>query len=272
MSQDLKQQQSHFAFGENWAAFAELIEPSHIEEAEKGLRALVDRPLDGLTMLDLGSGSGIHSLSALNAGVAQVNCVDIDPNSVATTRAVLSHFHPDGPWRCRQRSVFDMKPEEDGLYDLVYSWGVLHHTGSMYEAIEKAAALVKPDGRLVLAIYLKTPFCPAWVVEKKLYTWAPRWLSRPFFWLFSAIKIVGLSILQRDLHVVKNYRKKRGMDFYRDIEDWLGGYPYESASADEISTFMGQKGFTLVKSQRAGKVPFWGLFGTWCAEYCFQKC
>jgi 2-polyprenyl-6-hydroxyphenyl methylase/3-demethylubiquinone-9 3-methyltransferase len=63
--------------------------------------------------------------------------------------------------------------------------------------------------------------------------------------------------------------KKRGMKWYTDVIDWLGGYPYESASPEEITQFMAQRDFTLVNSFKTGRRL--GFFGTGNAEYLFVR-
>lgn len=141
---DLKDRKSHFEFGENWRDYAETIDARRVEGAIEGLRRLFPSGLFGKTFLDVGCGSGLHSLAALRLGSAFVLATDIDENSVSTTRGVLLGHFPEARWTPRQISVFDMTPEEIGTFDVVYSWGVLHHTGDMWLAIEKAARLVRP--------------------------------------------------------------------------------------------------------------------------------
>jgi SAM-dependent methyltransferase len=122
--EDLTLAESHFAFGRNWAEYAAKITEAEIRAAEAGLvRLLGGDRLDGKRFLDIGSGSGLHSLAALRLGAREVVAIDIDADSVATTHAVLSRFFPQGPWRCQEKSVFELKPEEWGDFDVVYSWG-----------------------------------------------------------------------------------------------------------------------------------------------------
>jgi 2-polyprenyl-3-methyl-5-hydroxy-6-metoxy-1,4-benzoquinol methylase len=147
MTDDWTQAETHFAFGRNWAAYAEKVTEAEVEEAVKGLsRLLGGERLDGKRFLDIGSGSGLHSLAALRLGAAEVLAVDLDADSVATTKAVLSRFAPRGNWRAEQRSVFDLDPQRKGTFDIVYSWGVLHHTGDMMRAIRQAAAMTARGG------------------------------------------------------------------------------------------------------------------------------
>ncbi|MBF0370683.1 MAG: class I SAM-dependent methyltransferase [Magnetococcales bacterium] len=267
----LKDLSQHYAFGDNWRAYAEKINPIAIQNAEEKLRTLLGEDLHNKSFLDIGCGSGLHALAALKAHAVQVMGVDLDPISVATCRSLLENHDPDGPWQCEEKSVFDLSPRESGRFDVVYSWGVLHHTGAMWEAIEKAAAMVKPGGRLAIAIYLATPFCGFWRWEKRLYSASPKPIQKLLSFLFALIKMPGLMILERKLNIIADYRTKRGMDFFIDIHDWLGGYPYQSASPEEIVTKINRLGFTHLKSRRTTPLPFAGLFGSRCAEYLFAK-
>src|SRR2546427_7970550 len=137
---DLRQQEAHFAFGKNWAAYAEKIAQAQINEAVRGLsRLLGNERLDGKRFLDIGSGSGLHSLAAFHLGAKEVVAVDIDADSVATTRAVLERHASRGRFRVERKSVFDLDPAHQGTFDTAYSWGVLHHTGDLDNAIRRAA-------------------------------------------------------------------------------------------------------------------------------------
>lgn len=157
-SRDLTQLDTHFAFGKNWAAFADKIQESEIAEAVAGLsRFFAGESLAGKRFLDIGCGSGLHSLAALRLGAAEVVAVDLDPDSVETARAVLGHHASDtSVWRVQQASVFALDPTAMGTFDVIYSWGVLHHTGDMMRALRQAASLVKPGGLFIFALYRKT--------------------------------------------------------------------------------------------------------------------
>lgn len=268
----LTQLESHFAFGENWADFSSTIDDRAIAQATADLqRLLPEGELAGKSFLDIGSGSGLSSLAAIRSGASAVTALDIDPNSVATTEATLSRFAPGTRWTARQQSVFALSPESAGTFDVVYSWGVLHHTGDMWRAIRAAAELVNPGGCLVLAIYAKSPVCPAWKVEKRLYTALPRWLQPVIRWPFTAAYLAGIAATGRSpLDYVRNYRSNRGMSFHHDIHDWLGGYPYESASPDEILAFLAPLGF-VPRRTFTKPAPAAGLFGCPCDEFVLER-
>lgn len=269
---DLTGLESHFAFGENWASYAEKISQAEIDEAVRGLERLCGGRLDGQRFLDIGCGSGLHSLAALRLGAAEVVCVDIDPASVATTRTVLARHCAASATRVDQVSVFDMDPARWGQFDTVYSWGVLHHTGDMYRALRAAAALVKPSGTFVVALYRKTWMCWFWRIEKRWYTRASKRAQgiamSIYLWFFA--RALG----SKYKTYVDEYRGSRGMNFYNDVHDWLGGYPYESITPDETDRFMTSIGFRGERTfARKGRYfgRYSGVFGSGCDEYVYVR-
>src|SRR5262245_54741373 len=140
---------THFAFGENWASYAAGIGAPQIEWSERCMRALLgENGVRGRRLVDIGCGSGLHSAAALRLGAASVVALDRAPPRVATPRLVLERLAPPGAtYQVRQADILSLDPAAVGRFDLVYSWGVLHHTGAMHHAIERAASLVEPGGR-----------------------------------------------------------------------------------------------------------------------------
>lgn len=268
----LKQVESHFAFGKNWSSYSDLIGEEQIQEAEKGLLKLIPAErFAGASFMDIGSGSGLHALAASRLGASRILAVDIDPDSVATTRRVLGASKATADWDARQISVFDLEPAQLGTFDIVYSWGVLHHTGSMWEAVEHAAAMVAPDGLFALALYRSTRLDPLWKIEKRLYARAgapvQKALRAAFVTAFRAGMVLSGKGSFREY--VANYTSVRGMDYYHDVHDWLGGYPYEAALAPEVTTRFAALGFT---PERIFARPLsLGLLGSGCDEYVYRR-
>lgn len=148
-----------FAFGRNWSRFAEGVGAKHLAEAERGLSRLLDPAIiRGAEVLDIGCGSGLHAIAFQKLGAARVVGIDIDPDSVGTARRLARRFEAAGSCRFETVSVFDLAPERQERFDVVYSWGVLHHTGAMWKAIATAAAMVRENGHLAIAIYKRTFF------------------------------------------------------------------------------------------------------------------
>jgi len=265
---NLEELESHFRFGDNWRSYARTITQGHIDRAVAGLRELVADDCEDRTFLDIGCGSGIHSLAASILG-AKVTAIDIDPASVEATRSVLTaHGFPEVV--PRQASVFDLNPATFGQLDIVYSWGVLHHTGDMWRAVSKAADLVRPGGRLVLALYDKTPCCGFWRAEKAWYTNASearQRQARAFYVMLFRLKclLTGQSFSKS----VASYESNRGMDYYHDLHDWMGGYPYQSARPLEVREFLQARGFRQTVFLPSGVRI--GMFGSGCSQYTFVR-
>lgn len=268
---DLTQAETHYEFGANWKEYLRHIDAGAIASAEEGvLRLVPPDALRGSRFLDIGCGSGLHSLAALRLGVSELVAIDIDRDSVEATRSTLEQFTPCARITVREESVFDTSSETLGEFDVVYSWGVLHHTGSMWHAVEKAAALVKPGGLFVIALYQKTPLCGAWRVEKRLFTNAPK----PVRAVLRGGVLTGLLIAitlrkGNPAKYIRDYKSSRGMNFFTDLDDWLGGYPYESATPAEIVAK-----FRELKFEPVVELPLpkrMGVFGTGCAEFTFRK-
>jgi 2-polyprenyl-6-hydroxyphenyl methylase/3-demethylubiquinone-9 3-methyltransferase len=271
MEENLTDVSTHYEFGANWKDYADKIDSDAIENAEQGLSKLIS-PSDILekTFLDIGSGSGLHSLSALRLGAKFVVAIDIDHNSAETTRFTIQRNWTANNFDVQLLSILEPEARHLGQFDVVYSWGVLHHTGSMWKAIEKASSHVAPGGKFVIAIYRKTPLCWAWKIEKRIFTNSGP-LVRSFIrnCFIGAYKLGLLATNRRPSEFIRNYKESRGMNFYNDIDDWLGGYPYDSATESEIVRFMKSLGFTdeLVVELH----PKLGLFGTGCSEFRFRK-
>ncbi len=265
---------ARFRFGENWSRFLEVLDEERIREAELSLRALLRaEDLEGMSFLDAGSGSGLFSLAAHRLG-ARVCSFDYDPDSVECAHRLRRRFAPDTDrWRIERGSVLDEEFLAGlGTFDVVYSWGVLHHTGAMHEAIRRAARRVEPEGLLAIALYRRTRLCGLWKVEKRLYTASPPWLQSAAKSLWKlrvrlAFFLKGKSYRE----MVDGYVRRRGMDHDRDVHDWLGGYPYESIHPDECERFVEELGFELWNENVVTRKIRLGLSGSGCDEFVFRR-
>ena len=262
-----------FEFGKNWQQFLRLLDPTRIRQAEESLAAMLRQPtLSGRTFLDIGSGSGLFSLAARRLG-ARVHSFDFDSHSVACAEELRRRFFPNDPdWTIQQGSVLDSPFVRSlGTFDIVYSWGVLHHTGRMWDAVDAACGAVAPGGKLFIALYndLGTR-TSRWRVIKRAYNRVPA-IVRP---LFTAIAIAPEELKNMARSIVTGHAgdyvrswtayNGRGMNHWRDAVDWVGGYPYEVATPEAVLDFCRARGFELT-AMRCGGV------GLGCNEFVFER-
>ncbi len=260
-----------FEFGRNWTRFLAGLDDRSTANAQRALASMLGTErLDGLHLLDIGSGSGLSSLVARRLG-ARVHSFDYDPQSVSCTRALRERFYPNDPdWTVEEGSVLDPDYLRAlGKFDVVYSWGVLHHTGAMWTALENALIPLADDGRLFIAIYNhQLTWTRLYKRIKRYYVAAPR----PGKWAILAAYATTTHLinLAKDLATrrspLKRYRVEpglRGMSAWYDLIDWVGGYPFETARPDEIFDFFGSHGLRLERMTTPG--------GPSCNEFVFQR-
>ena len=241
-----------FAFGRNWRRFLATVDEGRILGSQAALLdALGVDDLGGRSFLDIGCGSGLSALAALRSG-ARVTAFDYDPEAVAATRELLDRFAPaDAEWTVHNGSALDRDFVLGlGPHDVVHSWGVLHHTGAMWDACTIAAEAVRPGGTLFIALYNDAGAkSVTWTRRKRRYVRLPPGVRTAYAWgLIAAAEALFLARSVREgapgawLRRWTRDRPVRGMNRYRDWIDWIGGYPYEYASADDVLARMGALG------------------------------
>lgn len=249
-----------FRFGANWTRFLAVLDDERIAAAESSLRQMLGvTTLEGRRFLDIGCGSGLFSLAARRLG-ATVHSFDFDEQSVACAQQLKRRYFPeDGDWHVESGSILDRSyVERLGRFEVVYSWGVLHHTGSMWVALENALSRVGPDGTLFIAIYNDQGWkSRAWWFVKLIYNRLPRPLKPAFVMLVSmlthAAVIIKYSLKLKPMVAIApllSDRRARGMSARYDAVDWIGGFPYEFSTFDTLAAYLEARGFSLTKGRR----------------------
>ena len=289
----------HFAFGANWRRFLERVDERRVGAAVASLRGLLSlphaqQPLEGQTFLDVGCGSGLVSLAAHRLG-ARVVSFDFDPQSVACTRELQRRFAAAEAWPVGEGSALDRDflaalVADHGRFDIVYSWGVLHHTGDLWAAVEAVADCVRESGTLAIALYNdQGRTTDRWIGIKRAYQHLPGWLRTPYvatvgFGYFGGRAAGKLAAAiasplegrrlppSRDAHASADRTlaaaltasDPRGMSRWYDLVDWVGGWPLEVATPGEVVAKLGHLGFTLARLNTVG-----GNHG--CNEFVFLR-
>lgn len=253
-----------FSFGENWRDYVETVRQEDVERAKRDIEEWLGADaVRGKTVVDVGCGSGIHSLAFRSLGARTISSFDADHYSVEATRVLWEREGQPENWSVSRGSVLDKEYVASyGQYDIVYSWGVLHHTGAMWQAVENVCGLVKPGGVLWISLYTKGPRYPKDLALKQKYNSASRAGKR---WMIC--RGIGRLVLSRLKHFKNpftwNQKRERGMNAYHDLVDWLGGLPYEVASEDDVVRFGRKAGFVLerINAEREGG----------CSIYVFSR-
>jgi len=275
VNEEINERDLRFSFGSNWDKFSNKIDEERIKSSENSLKLLLkENNLRNKRFLDLGCGSGLSSLVALNLG-AEVVAFDFDEKSVETTKKIIAKYQPSkvDTTPVYQGSVLDEQYMNSlGIFDIVYAWGVLHHTGDMWQAIRIASEAVAPGGRFALAIYNDQGGSSVrWRAIKKAYIKGSR-LRKSFlvgligFFFEVRAFLVRVIKFQNPMPISDWTERKanRGMSVFHDLIDWVGGYPFEVAKPEELLEFLVERGFVLHHLKTCGG-------GHGCNEYLFIR-
>lgn len=261
----------HFSFGQNWRNYLKTVNPDRIKIAEASLEQFLGKKgLEKKTFVDIGCGSSLFSLAAHRLGASRVVSIDVDEASLGCAEFLQKKAGRPPGWEIKAGSVLNKSFLNTlGQYDIVYSWGVLHHTGDVFQAMKNTVSLVKPKGKLFISIYNdykggihgKSTF---WLKVKKNYNNSSPFIKKVYFALYCTYLLFGLCLsLKNPISYIYSYQSARGMSWKHDILDWLGGFPYEYATPEKIVSFLADLGFTPKKIHVVNSIG--------CNEYVFER-
>jgi len=257
---------SRFDFGANWQRFLREIDETDVGLASEALlQSLEVDTLVGKSFLDVGSGSGLSSLAAYRAGACVVS-FDFDPRSVECTEELRRRsMAGEAEWTVLRGSALDVEFLASlGEFDVVYSWGVLHHTGNMWAGLDHVTRRVAGGGQLLIALYNDQGWLSRyWLLVKKIYnrsgahSWVILAIHAPYFIAARVAGNVRNALIGRA-------RISRGMKFWRDMVDWLGGIPFEVADRSQVVSYVEARKFQLQNMKSAGRQHG-------CNEWVFRR-
>ena len=258
--------EGQFSFGQNWQQFVHRgrLSMYGLLSSVREVRGFFGTAgLQGLRVLDLGCGSGLSSLAFRLLG-AHVVSADVQEESLEAAKSMKSVFIPHVPgrndedhaWTFKKLSALDawslaaIQP-----FDVVYTWGVLHHTGDVWQAVHNAQLPLADDGLLIVAVY-----------AEEFYDEKENIIMMKQFYRNASVKqqehldiAVGLFWLRPLLHsgknpfeVLRNFSEMRGMEFWTDVRDWLGGWPTEFISTSAMLSFARRMGLHCINVRRNG--------------------
>jgi SAM-dependent methyltransferase len=258
-----------FEFGRNWKGYVQhSLDDERVEVSRRHLLSLAQRDdLAGLDFLDIGCGSGVHSLAALKSGASKIHSFDFDPNSVEATKMVQQTAGNPPNWVVERGDVLDSDYVRSlNKWSFVYSWGVLHHTGDVWRALANAQMTVADGGTFYVALYSADVQSDPefWLNVKRQYNQAgglKRW-GMVWWYVWNYVMHRQIRNLPNLIHRVLQHRYSRGMSFFTDIRDWLGGWPMEFVRDQDVIDFLTSKhGLRLVNIKT----------GEACTEFVFTK-
>lgn len=260
-----------FAFGGNWLSFTKLVSEQRIAAATASLAEALPYPdMTGRSFLDVGCGSGLFSLAAQRLG-ARVYSFDQDAQCVRATAWLRGRFGSLDGWVIDQGSIIDHRyTQKLGTFDVVYAWGVLHHTGDLWTALDAAANLVAPGGSLFVAVYNDQGFeSRVWTRVKRSYNSAGplnrRLLiagSYCYLHRHGPLRVAARLALRRG--PAGRVMRPRGMSARHDLVDWVGGYPFEVAKPEQVFAAVHASGFELRRLTTCAG-------GIGCNEFVFER-
>ncbi|MEU8382067.1 class I SAM-dependent methyltransferase [Streptosporangium sp. NPDC048865] len=259
-----------FAFGRNWKAFVGLVDEDRVQRAIDSLRATLGvEDLAGRTFLDVGCGSGLFSLAAHRLG-ARVHSFDVDAEAVESAVRLREAFAPGAPWTIERGSILDDGHlARLGVFDVVYAWGVLHHTGAMWRAFDAAVGLVAPGGLLFVSLYNdQGRQSRMWTEVKRRYNRSGP-LTRGALITGSAVYIYRgwplVTVARRLAGPARPAQvRPRGMSRWHDMIDWVGGYPFEVSRPEQVLARARPYDLSLLDLKTCGG-------GLGCNQYLFRR-
>ncbi len=195
--------------------------PLELQGALKHIQELFPEGVKCKRVLDGGSGSGMISVAFAVMG-ADVTGVDVTPKCVENGCKNADLFGVQCRFLKRNLLSLDLCGE---TFDIIYNWGVLHHTQDARKSFTNLAKHLKPGGEMIVAVYLKTVLSGFWNFLRIFYQESPQ-VFKTLFLNTGSIFLNGVDYFN-NLFFNKERYMMRGTNNKEILNDWFG-VPYRT--------------------------------------------
>ncbi len=127
---------AYYARGKDGGAFGRFLKPES---------------LAGKYVLEIGCGMGTHAAMLARAG-ARLTAIDLTEQAVAMVKRRFEMFQLSG---LIEQADSERLPFSDASFDMVWSWGVIHHSSSTERCLTEITRVLRAGGRILLMVYYK---------------------------------------------------------------------------------------------------------------------
>jgi ubiquinone/menaquinone biosynthesis C-methylase UbiE len=166
----------------------------------------------GKRLLEVGCGTGTDLLQFARGG-SRVVGVDLTPRSIEITRQRFRVYDLDGEFAIGDAENLAFP---DNSFDVVYSFGVIHHTPDTRRAVSEFHRVLKPGGRAIVMLYNRA----------SLYYWTSLMLRRGLiggeFFHSSTAEIMSRHVEYSESEakpLVKAYTRTEARALFREFND-----------------------------------------------------
>jgi ubiquinone/menaquinone biosynthesis C-methylase UbiE len=188
---------------------------------------------DGKKVLEIGVGAGTDHMNWAKSNV-ELYGVDLTDRAIETTRKRLEIY---GLKSNLQRTNAESLPFEDDFFDIVYSWGVIHHSEDISKIISEISRVLKPKGKFLGMIYHRRSLHTLWLWIKNAFLKGRPWRSAKY-----VIYHFNESI------ATKAYTVKETKFLFKDFKEC------------HITPFLTEADFRFFKSFRNFFPEIWGFY------------
>ena len=189
--------------------------PLELQGVIQHLTELFPEGVKGKKVLDAGSGSGMVSIAFAVMG-ASVTGVDITSKCIENGRKRAKAFGVECRFVQSDLTMLDL--HED--FDIIYSWGVLHHTADAKASFFRLVEHLRPGGEIIIAVYLRTAFSSFWNFSRVFYQSSPGF-AKTAFRRSASVLLNGYDAVRKALMKKERYML-RGTSNEELVNDWFG--------------------------------------------------